>query len=372
MKDWLLTTKMMITFFCVATYFNINSTKNEYIVLIVLIYSAINIVLYVLNNKKWIELLQILSLIICLISTFGVHKMFLILAISNIYEIIYILKGKMYEALVINLILGFFVGTSIITFFSFIAALTYIIYYNFYNNEEKMLKYEENIYNLRIKNETLNKSLNKDFEYESQIKYMSQLEERNKIAQEIHDNIGHTISGTLMQLEATKYVIDKDKEKSKELLQNSIDVLRDGMESIRITLRNIKPPKEQIGINEIKLIINKFKYRSGINVNLIFDDNIDKLSFNQWKTVKINLKEILTNAIKYSKAANIIVSFTALNRIIKLEIKDDGVGCLNLNKGLGFQGIEERCENLNIKVIIDGSNGFSVIMLIPISRGEIK
>jgi signal transduction histidine kinase len=370
MVDWLLTTKMLITFFCVVNYFNINDINSKYIVLVVLMYSALNIMVHILKNKKVVKLLQILSLVICLLSALSLHVMFLILAISNIYEIAKIYKVEMYRALVINLMLGFFITTSISTFFSFIAIMSFVVYNNFYNYEEKILMYDEINYNLRIKNQKLNKDLNKDFEYESQIKYMTQLEERNKISQEIHDNIGHTISGTMMQLEATKYIMDKDKDKAKELLQSSIDVLRDGMESIRITLRNIKPAKEQIGINEIKLVINKFQQSSGININLVFDDNIDKLSFNQWNVIKQNLKEILTNTLKYSQATNLLVAFTGLNNIMKLEIKDDGVGCLNVSKDLGFQGIEERCENLSIRLIIDGSDGFSVIMLIPIKKGE--
>ena len=55
-----------------------------------------------------------------------------------------------------------------------------------------------------------------------------------------------------------------------------------------------------------------------------------------------------------------------LNTLLKVEIKDDGIGCIKIIKGLGLSGIEERTMNLNGKVIIDGSNGFSVIILLPI------
>ncbi|MBZ9688965.1 histidine kinase dimerization/phosphoacceptor domain-containing protein [Clostridium estertheticum] len=71
---------------------------------------------------------------------------------------------------------------------------------------------------------------------------MSQLEERNKIAQEIHDNIGHTLSGGIMQLEGAKLLLDIDLPKSKSMVQSTINVLREGMDNIRITLKNIKPP----------------------------------------------------------------------------------------------------------------------------------
>ncbi|WP_164958210.1 histidine kinase dimerization/phosphoacceptor domain-containing protein [Clostridium estertheticum] len=84
--------------------------------------------------------------------------------------------------------------------------------------------------------------LNKDEQFHKQYKYMSQLEERNKIAQEIHDNIGHTLSGGIMQLEGAKLLLDIDLPKSKSMVQSTINVLREGMDNIRITLKNIKPP----------------------------------------------------------------------------------------------------------------------------------
>jgi len=55
-----------------------------------------------------------------------------------------------------------------------------------------------------------------------------------------------------------------------------------------------------------------------------------------------------------------------LNTLIKVEVKDDGIGCFRIEKGLGLSGIEERTMNLNGKVIFDGSSGFSVIILLPI------
>ena len=55
---------------------------------------------------------------------------------------------------------------------------------------------------LRDKNDELIYRLNASSEYETQIRYLSQLEERNSLAQKIHDRVGHTIAGSIIQLEA--------------------------------------------------------------------------------------------------------------------------------------------------------------------------
>lgn len=370
MVNWFLLSKLTITFFCISLYFNISNHNSDFMVLIVLVYIVLNILIYLYKHKHIIKIIQISILILCVLGTIYVHKVFLILLVFNLYEIINIFDKEMWIALLLNIIIGISFGKEIIQIHLFISIISFIIYKSCtcYNNKIKY--YNEIVYDLRLKNNKLNKALIKDSDYENQIKYMSQIEERNKIAQEIHDNIGHTISGTVMQLEAAKCLIKKDTETSKTMIQNSIDVLREGMESIRATLRNIKPPKEQLGINAVKLILNKLQNSNEININLLYDNNIDKINYAQWKIIKINIKEILTNTIKYSKAKNVSISFIGLNKIIKLEVKDDGIGCDSIKKGLGLSGIEERCENIGTKVIFDGSDGFSVIMLLPIKERD--
>jgi signal transduction histidine kinase len=76
--------------------------------------------------------------------------------------------------------------------------------------------------------------------------------------------------------------------------------------------------------------------------------------------------EAMTNTLKYAHASDIKINIQVLNKLIKQEIKDNGVGSFNIIKGLGLKGIEERCANMGGKVIIDGSKGFSIIALLPI------
>ncbi|GAA0180630.1 histidine kinase [Clostridium sediminicola] len=366
MINWLLISKTCIVFFSISMYFNINIIKSSFVVLFILVYIVLNIAMYLFKDDKLIKAIELISLVLCITGMVYVDKLFLLLLIFNIYEITERFDKEKWSGLLINVILGISFAEQIFEVYMFISFISFIIFKSCTYYNKKINYYNELLYNLRMKNNELNKALSKELDYQNQIEYTSKIEERNKIAQEIHDNIGHTISGTLMQLEAAKYIIEKDTSASKNMIQNSIDVLREGMESIRATLRNIKPPKEQLGINTLKLTLNKIENSSGITTNLIYDNNVDKIKYHQWKIIKTNIKEILTNTIKYSGASNVTISFRGLNKMIKVEIKDNGIGCGRINKGLGLTGIEERCGNINAKVIFDGSDGFSVIMLLPI------
>ena len=221
---------------------------------------------------------------------------------------------------------------------------------------------------LRENNYFLHKKLETDMEYQNSFKYFSALEERNKISQKMHDDIGHVISGSLMQLEAAKLLIDKDSEKSRRIIENTIVILRNGMDKIRETLRNIKPSREEMGINKIKVLLNEFKSRSNIDVNFSFDNEINIISQIQWNIIYDTINEALTNIIKHSKATNVKIGIKVLNKLVKVEIRDNGIGAINIKKNMGLIGIEERVAYVNGKLLVDGSDGFSVIILLPIEQ----
>ncbi|MDZ5038501.1 histidine kinase, partial [Clostridium perfringens] len=83
----------------------------------------------------------------------------------------------------------------------------------------------------------LQDKLAKERYIQEQILHTARLEERNKISTRLHDKIGHTVSGTLLQLEAIKLIIDTDKENAYVMLDSCTENLRAGMEEIRMALR---------------------------------------------------------------------------------------------------------------------------------------
>lgn len=369
MGDWVIVSKLVIVFYCGLKYIN-GDMKNTYLAaLFILLYIAVNITFYFVKNKNLKRVVLIIS-ILYLAECYKYASVFFILLLPiNIFEIMETFDAEYGLEILLSLMLTPFIHRTILPEYIFTAVFSYLVY-GLSRKAHKRIEYLVNENDdLREKNFQLNMRLAKDNEHEKQVRYMSQLEERNKIAQDIHDSIGHTISGSLMQLEAARLLIDKNREKADEILENVINVLREGMEHIRSTLRNIKPAKEQIGINKIKLLLDEFTLRSGIKSNLLYSGNMEKIAFIQWKIINDNINEVLTNTLKYSKATSVRVTIEVLNKFVKIEVKDNGIGAYNLKKGLGIRGIEERTEEIGGKVIVDGSMGFSVIFLLP-SGGE--
>ncbi|MCG8483876.1 MAG: histidine kinase, partial [Clostridia bacterium] len=195
------------------------------------------------------------------------------------------------------------------------------------------------------------------------------IEERNSIAQKLHDELGHTLSGSTMQIEAALMLLDKDEDKSKHMLRTVIRNLREGTDSTRRILRNIKPETASMNIQTIKLLVFETQEKSGISIDLIYDHDIVFLDHTMWYVITINVKEALTNLMKYSQATKCAIKFESLNQRYKVSINDNGIGCQNIKQGMGLSGMEERIHQVGGQLIVDGSDGFSIIMLLPLEKG---
>lgn len=229
----------------------------------------------------------------------------------------------------------------------------------------QLLKYSELEIKQGILISNLNNKLIKEKDMQEQILHTARLEERNEISIRLHDKIGHTISGTLLQLEAAKIIFDVDPKKSISILDSCINNLREGMDDIRAVLRNIRPKEEELGINRIKKILDEKIKGTNIKGKVKYEGDLEKISFKIWLLFIQVTTEITTNSIKYSNCDLIAINLEVLKKFIKLEIKDNGIGCQNIKKGIGISSIEERVENLGGKLILNGDEGFSVIILIP-------
>lgn len=167
------------------------------------------------------------------------------------------------------------------------------------------------------------------------------------MSQEIHDKIGHSMTGALIQMEASKRLLTSDPDKSAELLQNAIHISKDGIESIRLVLKNMKPPIEQLGINRMKLFIDEFSAKRSVRASLTHEGNVDIITPIQWKVIQENTQEALTNAMKHSNATYISIHIEVLRTLIKVEVSDNGKDEHKVIKGLGLIGLEERAASVN-------------------------
>jgi signal transduction histidine kinase len=194
--------------------------------------------------------------------------------------------------------------------------------------------------------------------------HIAEIKERNRIARELHDNIGHSIAGVLMILQASNKLYGKDDLKAKELLEKSISSLSEALALIKNTIYNIKP-KDELGIEYISEIVKNFSF---CKVDFKYSGNFNNLAAGYLEILSTNIKEALTNASKYSRATKVEIALSKNDNFIRLLIKDNGVGCLKINESMGLSGMKERIKNIGGSISINGENGFTIVCIIPLKR----
>lgn len=196
--------------------------------------------------------------------------------------------------------------------------------------------------------------------------YLAEVKERNRIAREIHDNVGHNIAGILIQLQAAAKLFKLDGEKSAGILDKSISGLSETVSLLRDTVHNIKPA-ETLGIEYIQNIIGNYSF---CPVDFKYNGNFNTLSPRQMEMLCSNIKEALTNAAKHSRATEVEISIEVNEKFTRLYIRDNGVGCARMKEGLGLSGMRERVENIGGTFSVSPDKGFMLVCVIPVEIQE--
>ncbi|HEX7056676.1 MAG TPA: histidine kinase [Bacilli bacterium] len=331
-----------------------------------LLYICVNITIYIVNNARFMQLVILLSLLLAAFCAYGLHPLYILLLPPNLYELAAFYAKRFGFSLIIALIPALFINPALLPQYGFVACSAFLVLAMARLFQKRMELYEQTLETRRSEIERLSRALNENEAFIRQSEYTYRLEERNKLSQQIHDQIGHAMAGALIQMEAAKRLLSSDADKASALLQNAIAISKEGIESIRLTLKSIKPPTEELGINRLRLMIDEFTGTHGLDATLTHNGNIDAITPLQWKIIQENVLEAMTNAVKYADATRIEVDVTVLKAMIKATVCDNGKGAGKVVKGLGIIGMEERTAAANGTVIIDGAHGFRVTTLIPI------
>lgn len=366
MEFWLTLSKLIVFLYIVFSYIYANVVNLPWVIFTLLIYLSVNVMISIFKKDTYKKILICMSIGVIMLFTWKVHPFFILFLPLNLYEITFHYIENNWPRFVIMMLPITIADESIRMTYGLIVAFTFLVLTMADRYISRVVKLESQNDKMRKDMQRLTKSLHENKEYIRQSEYTFKLEERNRLSQEIHDKIGHSMTGALIQMEAAKRLLEIDKEKSAELLQNAIHISKDGIESIRITLKNMKPPTEQIGIHRMKLFIEEFAGKHDVNIPFVYKGNLDMISPIQWKIIGENVTEALTNAMKYADATVISIDIHVLNKMVKVQVKDNGKGAVLVKKGLGIMGMEERTASVNGKIIVDGTSGFSVTMLLPI------
>ncbi|MGL6199363.1 MAG: sensor histidine kinase [Lachnospiraceae bacterium] len=201
---------------------------------------------------------------------------------------------------------------------------------------------------------------------------MGQTKERNRLAREIHDTLGHTLTGISAGIDACIAVIDDSPETTKRQLEVISGVTREGINEIRRSVKELRPDAlTRFSLEEaiVKMIED---INAMATTRVYFESNLSNLKFDEDEENAIYrvIQESVTNSIRHGHASQIWIRIDKGYCELHINIRDDGIGFKELKKGFGTTHIVERVEMLSGTVSFDGSNGCETKVIIPIRWGE--
>ena len=207
-------------------------------------------------------------------------------------------------------------------------------------------------------------------EYSTQVDELARTKERNRLAREIHDNLGHYLTVVNVQIRAAQVIMDDDPQKAQEALGKAQRLTQDGLDAVRQSVAALR--ESPLGglslVGAIELLAEETE-SSGIVVRTVIRGQVVDLNPKEELTLYRAVQEGLTNVRKHALASRVdlTLDFSDETQVV-LTIADNGTGAVSgAVTGYGLLGIQERVELLGGQMEVNSppGKGFVLSLVLP-------
>lgn len=190
------------------------------------------------------------------------------------------------------------------------------------------------------------------------------LNERNRIAREIHDHVGHLLSSSLLQIGALQAI--NRQEAMKEPLSNLRETISQGMDNVRNSVHDLHDDAL-----DLKIVLEKLCDEFTFCKIILEYDILRPLENSIYYHVLAIIKEALNNTLKHSNASYVSLILREQPAFYQLIIHDNGTN-VHINKeGIGLHNMKERVEQMHGFFNLHTVDGFEIFITIPKEDHEI-
>jgi signal transduction histidine kinase len=192
----------------------------------------------------------------------------------------------------------------------------------------------------------------------------AEISERSRIAQDIHDHVGHEITGALIALQTAAKLQESGDERADELLKQTIARLESASANLRETVHNLKPVMT-VDVSAIEELCASFKF---CGIKLSVSGNLNDCG--HFTLLAANLKEALTNVSRHSDATLVNVRLDGNEKFSRMIVSDNGRPAAvkfgaPIKKGMGLTGMKDRVRAAGGTLTVSTDNGFKITCVIP-------
>lgn len=194
---------------------------------------------------------------------------------------------------------------------------------------------------------------------QEEIEHLAKVAERERIARDLHDVLGHTLSLIILKSELASKLADRDPQRARDEIRDVERISREALSEVRQAVRGYRAGLQQELDGATAML-----RAAAIELTTEFDPV--PLAAGQEAILALALREAVTNVVRHSDASHCTISLRR-GHDIHLTISDDGRG--GGQDSAGISGMRERITALGGSVTRDGSHGTTLTVTLPIASG---
>jgi len=193
-----------------------------------------------------------------------------------------------------------------------------------------------------------------------EIEHIAKVAERERIARDLHDVLGHTLSLITLKAELARKLVDRDLGRAKQEMQDVENASRAALADVREAIRGYRSDGIFAELARARAALET----AGVAVEC--DTQPVLLRADQESVLALALREAVTNVVRHADARRCNVVLKQADSRCTLEVADDGRGAFG-PEGNGLRGMRERLEELGGSLRLLSANGTRLIIDLPLA-----
>ena len=191
-----------------------------------------------------------------------------------------------------------------------------------------------------------------------EIEQLAKLAERERIARDLHDVLGHTLSVIVLKSELAGRLFSRDPQRAAAEIADVEMISRKALTEVREAIRGYRAEGLAAEIKRAHSALD------AAGVTLVCEEKPPALTPAVESVVSLVVREAVTNIVRHAQASRCSMTFSAQNGHTSLVVEDDGRGGVRA-EGNGLRGMRERIEALGGRFAVDGSRGTRLTIMVP-------
>jgi signal transduction histidine kinase len=213
-------------------------------------------------------------------------------------------------------------------------------------------------------------------EYAAQAEILAVSEERNRMAREMHDTLGHRLTVSAVQLQAIERVVQTDPGRAATMAAAAREEVRAALADLRGTVAALRAPLESdLALSTaLRRLAGDFGAATGLTVSLALPDDLPDAGPMHRLALYRAVQEGLTNVHKHAQATRASVGLECVEGSFVLRVADNGRGqAVDSAGGFGLRGLQERAAYLGgtVELLNHVGEGSELVVRLPLAAGGV-